>query len=157
MIAVPVSGDVLLTVVGAPSYFARRPKPAHPRDLVTHECIAWHPAPGAPAYRWEFTEAGREFSVATPTRVLTTDGALLVRLARAGVGLAMVFEGRVRESIARGARREGCTHARARAAGRVAARVLGHVQGLADEARQAAGAEAQGRGGARQHRHRRGH
>src|SRR5918993_389263 len=50
MIAVPVSGDVQLTVVGAPSYFARHPTPAHPRDLVAHECITWHPAPGAPAY-----------------------------------------------------------------------------------------------------------
>ena len=102
MIAVPVSGDVRLTVVGAPAYFTRHPKPAHPRDLVAHECITWHPAPGAPPYRWEFTEAGREFSVAAPTRVLTTDGALLVRLARAGVGLAMVFEGRARDLVARG-------------------------------------------------------
>jgi DNA-binding transcriptional LysR family regulator len=107
MIAVPVSGDVRLTVVGAPAYFARHPAPAHPRDLVAHECIAWHPAPGAPAYRWEFTEPepdgrGRTFSVATPTRVLTTDGALLVHLARAGVGLAMVFESRARDLVARG-------------------------------------------------------
>ena len=52
MIAVPVSGDVQLTVVGAPSYFARYPEPAQPRDLVAHECIAWHPVPGTPAYRW---------------------------------------------------------------------------------------------------------
>lgn len=101
MIAVPVSGDVRLTVVGAPSYFARHPTPAHPRDLVAHECIAWHPAPGAPAYRWEFTEGGRDFSVAAPIRVLTTDGALLVRLARAGVGLAMVFEERARALLER--------------------------------------------------------
>jgi DNA-binding transcriptional LysR family regulator len=101
MIAVPVTGDIRMTVVGAPSYFARHPVPAHPRDLVAHECIAWHSAPGAPAYRWEFTEDGREFSVAAPSRVLTTDGALLIRLARAGVGLAMVFEERVRELVAR--------------------------------------------------------
>jgi DNA-binding transcriptional LysR family regulator len=102
MIAVPVSGDVRLTVVGAPSYFTRHPTPAHPRDLVAHECITWHPTPGAPAYRWEFTEGGREFSVAAPTRVLTTDGALLVRLALTGVGLSMVFEDRVREHVTRG-------------------------------------------------------
>jgi DNA-binding transcriptional LysR family regulator len=107
MIAVPVGGHLRLVVVGAPSYFARHPEPAHPRDLVAHECIVWHPVPGAPAYRWEFTEQepdghGRDFSVAAPVRVLTTDGALLVRLARAGVGLAMVFEGRVRELLARG-------------------------------------------------------
>jgi hypothetical protein len=86
MIAVPVSGDVQLTVVGAPSYFARYPEPAQPRDLVAHECIAWHPVPGTPAYRWGFTDARRDFSVATPIGVLTTDGALLVRLDRAGVG-----------------------------------------------------------------------
>ena len=86
MIAVPVSGDVRLTVVGAPSYFARYPELAQPRDLVAHECIAWHPVPGTPAYRWGFTDARRDFSVATPIGVLTTDGALLVRLARAGVG-----------------------------------------------------------------------
>jgi DNA-binding transcriptional LysR family regulator len=107
MIAVPLTGDIRMTVVGAPAYFARHPTPAHPRDLVAHECIAWHAAPGAPAYRWEFTEPepdgrGRTFSVATPTRVLTTDGALLVHLARAGVGLAMVFERRARDLVARG-------------------------------------------------------
>src|SRR5689334_9911952 len=31
MIAVPVTGDIRMTVVGAPAYFARRPKPRHPR------------------------------------------------------------------------------------------------------------------------------
>lgn len=102
MVAVPVSGDVQLTVVGAPSYFERHPKPLHPRDLVAHECIVWHSAPNAPHYRWEFTDGERHFAVATPTRALTTDGALLVRLARAGVGLAMVFESRARTLIARG-------------------------------------------------------
>jgi DNA-binding transcriptional LysR family regulator len=48
MIAVPVSGELRLVVVGAPSYFARHPKPKHPRDLVEHECINWHPTPDAP-------------------------------------------------------------------------------------------------------------
>src|SRR5919199_2242215 len=102
MIAVPVSGDLRLAVVGAPSYFGRHPKPRHPRDLVAHECINWHPTPDAPAYRWEFTEDGRDFAVAVPTRVLTTDPMLIIRLARAGVGLAIVYEGQVRDEVARG-------------------------------------------------------
>lgn len=55
MIAVPVSGDMRLVVVGAPSYFARHPVPEHPRDLVRHSCINWRPGPDAPPYRWEFT------------------------------------------------------------------------------------------------------
>ena len=104
MIAVPVSGDLRLVVVGAPSYFARRPKPTHPRDLAEHTCINWHPTAGSPPYRWEFTnpETGRDFAVAVPARVLTTDPALNVRLAIAGAGLTLADESRSREPIARG-------------------------------------------------------
>src|SRR6476620_8675486 len=102
MIAVPVTGDVRLVAVGAPSYFARRPRPTHPRDLVEHDCINWHPTPEAPPYRWEFTENGRDFSVAVRARVLTTDAALLARLARAGAGVTMLLEVNARDDIARG-------------------------------------------------------
>lgn len=102
MVAVRVSGDIRLVVVGAPSYFARRAKPKHPRELVAHDCINWHRAPSAAPYRWEFTEHGRDFSVSVPMRVLTTDPILLLRLARAGVGLAMVYEEAVRDDVARG-------------------------------------------------------
>jgi len=103
MIAVPVSGDIRLVVVAAPSYFERYPVPRHPRELVEHECLAWHPTPEAPPYRWEFTEDGHNFSVAVPARVLTTHPAMNVRLARAGAGVTMVREDRVRDELARGA------------------------------------------------------
>src|SRR6476661_4423581 len=103
MIAVPVSGDIRLVVVGAPAYFARHPAPTHPRDLAEHECIGWHPTAGAPPYRWEFTENGREFSVAVPTRVITTDPSINIRLALAGAGVAMAREDRVRADIETGA------------------------------------------------------
>lgn len=102
MIAVPVTGDIRMTVVGSPAYFARRPKPQHPRDLVDHECLAWHRSPEVPAYRWEFTEAGREFVVAVPGRVLSTDAAVNIRLARDGFGLTIVYEDMVRDEVARG-------------------------------------------------------
>ena len=102
MIAVPVSGDIRLVVVGAPAYFERRRRPAHPRDLVEHECINWHPTPEAPPYRWEFTDRGRDFSVAVQSRVLTTDPALMIGLARTAVGLTMVYEFQGRDDVARG-------------------------------------------------------
>ena len=102
MIAVPVSGDLRLVVVGAPSYFARRKKPKHPRDLVEHDCINWHPTAEAPPYRWEFTENGRDFSVDVRARVLTNDPALNVRLAIAGAGLTLADESRSRDALARG-------------------------------------------------------
>jgi DNA-binding transcriptional LysR family regulator len=102
MIAVPVSGDIRLVVVGAPSYFAQHPKPTHPRDLSRHECINWHAAADARPYRWEFTEQGRNFSVDVTARVLTTDPAINIRLAREGSGLTMAREDRMRDDIARG-------------------------------------------------------
>ena len=102
MIAVPVTGDIRMTVVGSPSYFGGRPKPRHPRDLAEHECLNWHPGAATPAYRWEFTEDEREVVVAVHARVLSTDSRVNIRLARAGVGLAIVFEDQVRELVARG-------------------------------------------------------
>ena len=102
MIAVPVTGDLRLAVVGAPSYFARRGVPKHPRDLVEHDCLNWHPTPDTPAYRWEFTENGRDFAVAVRARVLSTHSALNRRLAIAGLGVTMAFEAHVRDALARG-------------------------------------------------------
>ena len=102
MIAVPVSGDLRLVVVGAPSYFAKHPKPKHPRDLVDHPCINWHATAESPPYRWEFTEKGRDFSVDVGARILSNDPGLNLRFAIAGVGLTLADEQRVREPIARG-------------------------------------------------------
>jgi DNA-binding transcriptional LysR family regulator len=110
MVAVPVTGDIRMTVVGSPAYFARRGTPRHPRDLVDHECLNWHPVPEAPPYRWEFTEraprggpaGGRELAVAGPGRVLSTDPAVNIRLARDGFGLTIVYEDQVRDEVARG-------------------------------------------------------
>ena len=102
MIALPVTGDLRLAVVGAPSYFARRGVPSHPRDLVEHDCLNWHPTPDAPPYRWEFTDKGRDLSVAVPARVLSTDAQLNRRLAIAGLGVTLSYEGHVREAVGRG-------------------------------------------------------
>jgi DNA-binding transcriptional LysR family regulator len=102
MIAVPVTGELRLAIVGAPSYFARRGVPAHPRELVEHECLNWHPTAETPPYRWEFTDNGRDLSVSVPARVLSTDAALNRRLAIAGLGVTLAFEGHVRDALARG-------------------------------------------------------
>lgn len=102
MVAVPVTGKMRLAVVGSPSYFARHQEPKHPRELTEHVCINWQATPDAPAYRWEFTEDGRDFSVAVEARVLCNDGEMNLRFARAGVGLAMLYEEQVADDVARG-------------------------------------------------------
>jgi DNA-binding transcriptional LysR family regulator len=39
MVAVRIGPDMRMAVVGAPSYFAKRPRPKTPRDLAAHACI----------------------------------------------------------------------------------------------------------------------
>lgn len=102
MIAVPVTGDLRLVVIGSPSYFARHGVPLHPRDLTKHECLNWHPTAESAPYRWEFTENGRDFSVAVTARVLSTDAALNRRLVASGIGVTMAYKAHVQDAIAQG-------------------------------------------------------
>lgn len=102
MITVPVSGPMRLVVVGAPAYFAKHPKPEHPRDLVRHTCLNWRPRPDVAPYRWEFSEDGHDFSVAVEARVLTNSPAINIRLAVEGIGLALGREDRVAAHVERG-------------------------------------------------------
>jgi DNA-binding transcriptional LysR family regulator len=102
MIAVPITGDLRMVVVGAPSYFERHGIPKHPRDLAQHQCLNWHPSQAAPAYKWEFVEARREFTVTVPARVLSTSSVINRRFAVAGLGVTMAFDGHVQGELDRG-------------------------------------------------------
>jgi DNA-binding transcriptional LysR family regulator len=102
MVSVPASGPQRLVVVGSPAYLARHGAPAHPRDLPSHACISGRPGLRAAIYRWEFSENGHDFSVGFEARVVTNDIPLMVRLARAGVGLTMLMEEVVRPLIESG-------------------------------------------------------
>lgn len=102
MVAMPVSDELRMVVVGSPDYFKRRGVPAHPRDLTDHDCINWKPAADAPPYRWEFTEDGGDFTVNVDARIVTTDPGLNLRLAVAGVGLAIDIDRTVRERLESG-------------------------------------------------------
>jgi DNA-binding transcriptional LysR family regulator len=102
MIAVPVTGDLRMAVVGAPAYFAKRGVPKHPKELVDHECLNWHANADAPPYRWEFTEQGRPFTVGVEARVLTTASVVNRRLAAAGVGVTMAMDAYIRDELANG-------------------------------------------------------
>ena len=103
MIAVPVAGDIRMTVVGSPAYFRAHKKPRHPRELVDHVCLNWRRTAEAFPYKWEFTEpGGREIAVAVGWRVLSTDSIINIALARAGLGLTIVYEDQVHEDVAKG-------------------------------------------------------
>lgn len=99
MIAVRVSEDQSIAVVGAPAYFAARRKPKHPRDLRQHECINYRESSAAPVYRWEFTDRGRDFEVAVDGRLQFNDRDLMLGAVLNGLGLAYVGVSRAREHL----------------------------------------------------------
>src|SRR5580704_3150943 len=63
MIAVRIGSDFRMAVVGAPSYFARCPKPKHPQDLTAHDCINIRLPTYGSIYAWEFEKRGRALKV----------------------------------------------------------------------------------------------
>src|SRR6266850_964723 len=100
MIAVRVSVDQRLVVVGSPAYFASHGRPSHPSELHKHDCINLRKITRGTVDRWRFIEDGREIDIAVDGHVVTNDGALLVDAALDGLGLAYVFESMVRHHVA---------------------------------------------------------
>jgi DNA-binding transcriptional LysR family regulator len=100
MIAVRVSVDQRIVVVGAPGYLERKEAPTHPRDLHAHDCINLRKITRGTVDRWRFVEDGKDIEIAVDGRVVTNDGALLVETAVDGLGLAYVFESMVRHHVA---------------------------------------------------------
>jgi len=92
MIAVPVSGEQRQLAVCSPAYLKAAGTPSHPAELAGHRCIGWRPAPRVAPYRWEFTEAGREFAVDVTPEFTTNDMALMIKLALAGAGITCGLE-----------------------------------------------------------------
>jgi DNA-binding transcriptional LysR family regulator len=102
MIAVRIGPDFRMAVVGAPSYFARRPKPKHPQDLTAHDCINIRLPTYGSIYAWEFEKRGRALNVRVEGQLVFNNIALRVNAALAGLGLAYLSEDQVREHVAEG-------------------------------------------------------
>lgn len=102
MIAVRIGPDFRMAVVGAPSYFARRPKPKNPQDLTAHDCINIRLPTYGSIYAWEFEKRGRALKVRVEGQLVFNNIALRVNAALAGLGLAYLSEDQVQEHVAEG-------------------------------------------------------
>jgi DNA-binding transcriptional LysR family regulator len=90
MIAVRIGPDVRFTVVGAPSYFAERPPPTTPQDLIGHSCINLRLPTRGGLYAWEFEKGGRELKVRVEGQLVFNSTFQMLNAALAGFGLAYV-------------------------------------------------------------------
>ena len=98
MIAVRIGPDMRMAVVGAPSYFTKRPEPMSPQDLIQHNCINLR-LPTWRLVRLEVREGWpRGEGASRRSAHLSTD---LPRCsaARAGFGLAYVPEDMVQHDL----------------------------------------------------------
>ncbi|MEZ4450192.1 MAG: LysR substrate-binding domain-containing protein [Nannocystaceae bacterium] len=100
VVAIRLTDDLRTAVVGSPAYFAERPRPRHPRELHAHACINYRQVSSGAVYRWEFTERGRDLSLAVDGPLLTNEYDLMLRAALDGVGLAYLLEPSVTEALA---------------------------------------------------------
>jgi len=102
MIAVRIGPDFGMAVVGAPAYFARKPKPRKPQDLTAHDCINIRLPTYGGIYAWEFEKRGRELKVRVDGQLVFNNTGLRLNAALAGFGLAYLPEDHVKKQLADG-------------------------------------------------------
>jgi len=72
MVAVRVMGPLKVAVVGAPSYFARRPRPRIPDDLARHSCVQYRRGIDGAVFEWPFERNGKSQKISVDGRVMVT-------------------------------------------------------------------------------------
>ena len=104
MIAVRISPDMRMAVVGAPSYFAQHPhpKPRLPKDLTAHACINLRLPTLGGFYVWEFEKGSKETKVRVEGPLAFNSSKLVLQAALAGSGLACLLEDRVKPYLKNG-------------------------------------------------------
>ena len=102
MIAVRIGPDFRNAVVGAPSYFERRPRPRRPHDLTDHDCINLRLPTSGGLWTWPFAKGGRELRVRTEGQLVFNTVSLMANMAVAGLGLAYLPEDVVQDHVAAG-------------------------------------------------------
>ncbi len=100
MIAVSVTGQMRLAVVGSPAYFESNPIPRTPQDLKNHSCIGFRFSNGL--YRWEFEKGRKALTVSPDGPASFDDPDLVIRAVLDGVGIGTSMESTLAPLLARG-------------------------------------------------------
>jgi DNA-binding transcriptional LysR family regulator len=101
MIAVPLSYELRMAVVGSLAYLENRRKPRTPQDLLVHRCIRLR-LPNGEVNPWKFERHGKAVSIKVEGPLTLDEPAFILDAARAGVGLAYLRESIVASDLAHG-------------------------------------------------------
>src|SRR3989475_3427376 len=102
MIAVRIGPDMRMAVVGAPSYFAKRPSPKKPQDLTDHNCINLRLATHGGLYAWEFEKGDPGLKVRVEGQLVFNGTFQMLNAALDGFGLAYVPDDVAQPHLAKG-------------------------------------------------------
>jgi DNA-binding transcriptional LysR family regulator len=102
MISLRIGPDACFAAVGSKEYFAKRPLPQKPQDLVSHSCINLRLPTYGGLYAWEFEKNGREVKVRVDGQLTFSGVPQMVAAARDGSGIAYVPADVVAQDIAKG-------------------------------------------------------
>lgn len=102
MVAVRISPDLKIAVVGSPAYFAARTQPQTPQELAAHNCINLRLPTHDSLLVWEFEQNGDVLKVHGQGQWVLNTGTAILRAALAGFGLAYLPEDMVARHVAEG-------------------------------------------------------
>src|ERR1700683_2902993 len=100
MIAVRVTQEMRLAVVGSPEYFEANPIPRKPQDLKDHSCIGFRFTNGL--YRWEFEKGRKALTVSPQGPASFDDPDLVIQAVLDGIGIGTAMESSLKGLIAEG-------------------------------------------------------
>ncbi|TCW18007.1 DNA-binding transcriptional LysR family regulator [Raoultella sp. BIGb0138] len=101
MIAVPLTPDVRMLIVGTAEYFARHGIPQSPEDLLRHQGIGMRMSHGG-LYHWELERHQHKVTVNVPPRITLNEMRAIHRAARSGIGLAFISDWFIQDDLASG-------------------------------------------------------
>lgn len=99
MIAVRLTADVPMRIVGAPAYFAHRPTPASLQDLMKHNCINLRLTGSGGLYAWELLHDGQPVEARVRGQAVFNSVHTILAAALDGVGLAFLPDSLVDEHV----------------------------------------------------------
>ncbi len=102
MIAVRISPDVRMAVVGAPSYFKNRVIPQTPQELTGQNCIRLRLPTHGGIYAWEFEKGGQILHVQVQGQMIFNQSVHILNAALQGYGIAYLPEEQIKPYVDQG-------------------------------------------------------
>lgn len=101
-ILLPNGPALRMAVVGSPAYFANRPIPKKPQDLMHHNCINQRMPTSGGLYVWDFERRGQKLNVRVDGQLIFNTTQPQVDAALGGLGLTLLPEDELMPHIVSG-------------------------------------------------------